>query len=229
MSRKAMIKLLLTDSGVKNRSIHDALVGLLGKPIEECDALCIPTAAYGHPMSSPQNAYRFISGRVDECPMSGLGWKSVGVLELTALPSLDQERWVGWVQAADALLVDGGDALYLTHWMRESGLAELLPTLSDKVWVGLSGGSMAMTPRVGSDFVEWMPPAGGDTALSVVPFSIFPHVGSPGCPWNTMANAEKWAAQIGNPAYATDEQTAIKVVDGAVEIVSEGSWKLLNG
>ena len=228
MSVKAMIKLLLTDSGVKNRSIHDALVGLLGKPIDACDALCIPTAGYGHPMSSPQNAYTFISGR-DECPMTGLGWKSVGVLELTALPSLDRERWVGWVQAADALLVNGGDALYLAHWMREFGLADLLPTLDEKVWVGLSGGSMAMTPRVGSDFVQWRPPAGGDAALGVVDFSIFPHVGSPGCPWNTIANAEKWAAEIGVPAYATDDQTALKVVDGTVEVVSEGNWRAFNG
>ncbi|RYG36055.1 peptidase E [bacterium] len=222
------MKLLLTDSGVKNKSIHNALIGMLSKPIEECGALCIPTAGYGHPMSSPQNAYTFISGREDQCPMVDLGWKSVGVLELTALPSLERERWMGWVQAADVLLVNGGDALYLAHWMRESGLADLLPTLDDKVWVGLSGGSMVMAPRVGSEFVEWNPPAGGDEALGVVDFSIFPHVGHPACPWNTMFNAEKWAAKIGIPAYAIDDQTAIKVVDGAVEVVSEGSWKLLN-
>ena len=161
--------------------------------------------------------------------MTGLGWKSVGVLELTALPSIDRERWVGWLWAADALLVNGGDALYLAHWMRESGLAELLPTLDEKVWVGLSGGSMVMTPRVGSDFVQWQPPAGGDEALGVVDFSIFPHVGIPACPENTMEAAEKWAAELGIPAYATDEQTAFKVVDGTVEVVSEGNWKLFNG
>lgn len=229
MAGKDMIKLLLTDSGVKNKSIRDALVGLLGKPIEECGALCIPTAGYGHPMSTPERAYKFISGREDGCPMSGLGWKSVGVLELTALPSLERERWVGWVREADALLVNGGDALYLAHWMRESGLAELLPGLSDKVWVGLSGGSMAMTPRVGSDFMQWKPPAGGDEALGLVDFSIFPHVGSPGCPDNTLEAAEKWAAEIGIPAYAIDDQTAIKVVDGTVEVVSEGAWKPFNG
>jgi len=228
MAGKAMIKLLLTDSGVRNKSMLDALVSLLGKPIDECGALCIPTAGYGHPMSNPERAYTFISGREDYCPMSGLGWKSVGVLELTALPSLPRERWVAWVQAADVLLVNGGDTMYLAHWMRESGLAELLPTLSDKVWVGLSGGSMVMTPRVGSDFVEWNPPAGGDEALGVVDFSIFPHVGNPACPQNTMAAAEKWAAEIGVPAYAMDDQTAIKVVDGTVEVISEGEWKLFN-
>ena len=225
--RKTMIKLLLTDSGVKNKSISDALVGLLPKPIEDCNVLCIPTAGYGHPMSNPQNAYRFISGR-DECPMAGLGWKSIGVLELTALPSLPRDRWMEWIEAADALLVNGGDALYLAHWMRESGLADLLPTLNDKIWVGLSGGSMVMSPCIGSDFVGWNPPAGKDEALGVVDFSIFPHVGHPKCPENTMAAAENWAAEIGIPAYATDDQTAIRVVDGNVDIISEGVWKSFN-
>ena len=55
--------------------------------------------------------------------MTELGWRSVGALELTALPSIDQDRWVSWVREADALLVNGGDTLYLHHWMRESGLA----------------------------------------------------------------------------------------------------------
>jgi len=228
MAGEAMIKLLLTDSGVRNKTIHDALVGMLSKPIDQCGALCIPTAGYGHPHSDPERAYKFISGREDYCPMSGLGWKSVGVLELTALPSLDRDRWVGWVQAADVLLVNGGDAGYLAHWMRESGLADLLPSLDDKVWVGLSGGSMVMAPRVGSDFVQWTPPAGGDEALGVVNFSIFPHIGNPGCPQNTWEAAEKWAAEIGNPAYGTDDETAIKVVNGAVEVVSEGTWKSFN-
>jgi dipeptidase E len=159
--------------------------------------------------------------------MSGLGWKSLGVLELTALPSIGKERWVRWVREADVLLVNGGDALYLCHWMRQSGLADLLPSLGDTVWVGLSAGSMVMTPRVGEDFVESKPPiTGNDSTLGVVDFSIFPHLDHPDLPENTMAAAERWAAGIGGPAYAIDDQTAIKVVDGIVEVVSEGHWKL---
>ena len=90
--------------------------------------------------------------------MVELGWKSMGVLELTALPSIDKELWVPLVRETDVLLVDGGDALYLCHWMRESGLADLLPSLRETVWVGLSAGSMVMTPRIGEDFVGWTPP-----------------------------------------------------------------------
>ena len=157
--------------------------------------------------------------------MVELGWKSVGVLELTALPSIGEERWVPWVREADVLLVNGGDALYLAHWMRQSGLADLLPSLAETVWVGFSAGSMVMSPRIGEDFVGWKPPTGGDEALGVVDFSIFPHVDHPDLPENTMAAAEEWAAGISNPAYAIDDETAIKVVDGTVEVVSEGHWR----
>jgi dipeptidase E len=218
------MKLLLTSAGIKNPSIHNVLLDLLGKPIAECNALCIPTASYGHPYAGPGPAWSFISGR-DECPMTELGWKSLGVLELTALPSIDKERWVSWVRETDVLLVNGGDALYLCHWMRESGLADLLPSLRDKVWVGLSGGSMVMTPRIGPEFVEWKPPTGGDETLGIVDFSIFPHLDYPTFPENSMAHAEKWAARLPNPSYAIDDQTAIKVVDGVAEVVSEGKWK----
>lgn len=219
------MKLLLTSAGIKNRSIRNALIEMLGKPIEACNALCIPTAGYGHPQISPDGAWRFISGQEPECPMCELGWKSLGVLELTALPSIDQERWKAWVRATDVLLVNGGDALYLCHWMRQSGLADLLPSLHDKVWVGLSAGSMVMTPRIGKDFVGWLPPGGSDRTLGVVDFSIFPHLDHVMLPDNTMADAERWAAGLGNPAYAIDDETAIKVVGGNVEVISEGHWK----
>jgi dipeptidase E len=217
-------KLLLTSGGVKNTSIRDALVDLLGKPIDDSSALCNPTAEYGHPMCTPNSAWRFIAGQTP-APMCDLGWKSVGVLELTALSSIGEERWVPWVREGDVLLVDGGDATYLCHWMQESGLADLLPSLPETVWVGVSAGSMVMTPRIGDYFVEW-PSAPDDRTLGVVDFSIFPHLDHELMPGNTMAEAERWAADIAGPAYAIDDQTAIKVTDGPVEVVSEGHWKL---
>jgi dipeptidase E len=219
------MKLLLTSAGIKNPSIHDALLELLGKPIADCNALCIPTAAYGHPMAGPGRAWNFIAGQEPKTPMCELGWKSLGVLELTALPSLAKERWVPWVQETDVLLVNGGDALYLSHWMRASGLADLLPSL-EAVWVGLSAGSMVMTPRIGQEFVQWTPPNGDDRTLGLVDFSICPHLALEGMPGNSMAVAEKWASKIAGPAYAIDDETAFKVVDGVVEVISEGHWKL---
>ena len=219
------MKLLLTSAGIRNASIQEALVDLLGKPIADCDALCIPTALYGHPMAGPRQAWRCISGQETGTPTVGLGWKSVGVLELTALPSLDEARWVPLVRQTDVFLAEGGDAAYLCHWMRASGLVDLLPSLPDAVWVGVSGGSMVLTPRIGADFVSWESPA-GDTTLGVVDFSIFPHLDV--FPSNTMEAAEKWAAELAVPAYAIDDDTAIRVVDGAVDVISEGRWKLLS-
>jgi dipeptidase E len=218
------MKLLLTSAGIKNDTIRNVLVDLLSKPIAESSALCIPTAIYAIP-GGAGHAWRFISGQEPETPMCELGWKSVGVLELTALPSIGEERWVPWVRETDVLLVNGGDALYLCHWIRQSGLADLLPSLSETVWVGLSAGSMVMTPRIGEDFVGWKPPTGGDETLGVVDFSIFPHLDHEDLPENTMADAERWAASMPVPCYAIDDETAIKVVDGTVEVVSEGHWK----
>lgn len=126
-----------------------------------------------------------------------------------------------WVREADVLLVDGGDATYLCHWMRQSGLVDLLPSLNDTVWVGVSAGSMVMTPRIGSAFVEWSG-AEDDRTLGLVDFSIFPHLDV--FPTNTLAQAERWATEIDGPAYAMDDETAISVVGGVAEVVSEGQW-----
>ena len=218
------MKLLLTSGGVTNDSIRGALLDLLGKPIADATALCIPTAQWGHPRCGPPSVRRSILGG-SPAHLCDLGWKSVGVLELTALPTIGEERWVPWVRGADALLVDGGDATYLCHWMRQSGLADLLPSLPGTVWVGLSAGSMVLTPRIGADFVEW-PSAPDDETLGVVGFSIFPHLDV--FPENTLAEATRWAADLGNPAYALDDQSAIRVVDGTIEVVSEGRWTLLD-
>jgi dipeptidase E len=223
------MRLLLTSAGIRNESIRRALLELLGKPIAECSALCIPTASYAQPIHGPGRAWSFAAGEEPDTPMVELGWKSMGLLELTALPSLTRDHWVPLVQDTDVILVNGGDPLYLSHWMRESGLAELLPALSNTVYVGLSAGSMVMAPRIGEDFVGWRPASGGDATLGLVDFSIFPHLDHPMLPENTMADAERWASGIDGPAYAIDDETALKVVDGTIEVISEGHWKLLNG
>ena len=220
------MRLLLTSAGIKNASIHSALVDVLDKPIAESDALCIPTAMHANPEGAGRAA-QFISGREPSTPMCELGWQSVGVLELTALPSLGKEFWVPIVQEADVLLVAGGDPMYLSYWMRESGLADLLPSL-EAVYVGLSAGSLVMAPSIGEDFVRWRPPTGGDETLGLVDFAICPHLDHPAMPQNTMADAERWAAGMPVPCYAIDDETAIKVTDGTVEVISEGHWKLLN-
>src|SRR6185312_981463 len=161
-----IMRLLLTSAGISNTSIRDALVELLGKPIAESSALFIPTAIYALPNGS-DIAYRVIRGSLGD-PFCELGWKSLGVLELTALPSIKKESLSRWLQESDALLVGGGDCQYLCYWMQQSGLADLLPSLlRQTVYVGLSAGSMVMT-RFGTTYGGHTLPAETDKALGLV-------------------------------------------------------------
>ena len=218
------MKFLLTSAGIKNQSIHDTLVDLLGKPIAESIALCIPTAIY--PFSvGPSMAYQFISGTTAS-PLAELGWKSLGVLELTALPSVKRENWVAPVEAADALLVFGGDVFYLVRWMRESGLADLMPSLHDTVYVGTSAGSMVTAPVFGETYNDPQKPFVIDAGLGLVDFALLPHLDHENHPESTSAKVESMAAEVPVPTYGIDDQTAIKAIDGVVDVVSEGHWKL---
>ncbi len=218
------MKFLLTSAGIKNASIHNALTDLLGKPIAECSALCIPTAIYPFP-GGPAMGYQFISGATAN-PMVELGWQSLGVLELTALPSIKKEYWEAAVQEADALLVYGGDVVYLCRWMRESGLAALLPSLREKVYVGISAGSMVTAPTFGETYDDPKTPFVIEKGLGLVDFALLPHVDHEDHPESSMANVARMAAELPVPLYAIDDKTAIKVVAGVVEVVSEGQWKL---
>lgn len=241
------MKLLLTSSGISNPTIQAALVELLGKPIVECSALFVPTAIYPFP-EGPENAYRAISGHASS-PLCELGWKSLGILELTALPSIDRAVWTGAVQASDVLLVWGGDPVFLAYWMKHSGLADLLPSLRPEyVYVGVSAGSIATASRFGETYRN-PPECSGERlstdevvfsisgsevrlplvtaeGLGLVDFAIIPHVeyDDP----EDVANAERWARHVPVPTYALDDATAVKVVDGSVEIVTEGRWALHN-
>jgi dipeptidase E len=226
------MKGLLTSAGISNPSIHDALVELLGKPIAESSALFVPTAIY--PFSDGAGmAWRAISG-VAKSPLCELGWGSLGVLELTALPSIRPERWIPQLQQTDALLVWGGDVLYLCYWMRQSGLADLLPSLHRLVYVGVSAGSIVVTPyNFDAEFDLGNVPTGsdrgreeGDRALGLVDFTLVPHLDHEDMPDASAINIERWAAGVPVPTYAIDDQTAIRVIDGTVDVISEGQWRL---
>lgn len=226
------MKLLLTSGGVTNGSIRTGLENLLGKTISESSALCIPTAQYGHPWCTPKTMWNFVSGQ-EATHMTGLGWSSVGLLELLALPTMNKSRWLPWLDATDVLLVDGGDAVYLRHWLHASGLWEELLNFPDLVWVGVSAGSMVLTPRIGREFVTSGskgleasvedPSAPADQTLGLVNFSLFPHLNHPDMPTNTLDAAQKWFQHIDNDAYALDDQSAVSVVNGERTVISEGT------
>ncbi|HLJ82017.1 MAG TPA: Type 1 glutamine amidotransferase-like domain-containing protein [Ktedonobacterales bacterium] len=221
------MKFLLTSGGISNDSIRNALLDLLGKPIAESSALFLPTALYAMP-GGATIAWRLIRGLSGTTPLCDLGWKSLGLLELTALPSIKQENWVPLVQEAEALLVPGGDNRYFCYWMWQSGLADLLPSLRrETVYVGVSGGSMVVTPTFGGPYDDGTKlPTGSDQALRLVDFALSPHLDDEELKTPSPTDLEQWAASADVPVYAIDDQTAIKVVDGVVEVISEGHWKL---
>ncbi|WP_312086908.1 Type 1 glutamine amidotransferase-like domain-containing protein [Exiguobacterium sp.] len=213
---------LLTSGGVQNPSIHNALREMLRKPIEECHAIAITTASYALGRGTDL-AVNFIQGK-DEAPMVDLGWKSVGLLELSAVSVIDPAIWQPAVEQADVILVNGGDPLFLHHWFVESGFDRMLPNLTG-VYVGMSAGSMVLTPRIGKDFVGWKKtPEQSDATLGLVDFSIFPHLDHPQLPDNHLQAAKSWAETLTNPAYAIDDATAIRVIGSNVDVISEGKW-----
>ena len=236
------MKLLLTSSGITNPTLRDTLEQLLGKPISEASALLIPTAIYPFP-GGARHAWSPIAGRSAHA-MCGLGWKSMGILELSVLPSIERDAWVPMVQETDALLVWGGDPLFLSEWMRRSGLAELLPSLRG-VYIGTSAGSMVASTTFVEAYTD--PPRGHGTPISseevmfggdlrrtvvtargvgLVDVGVIPHFENANHPDACARNAEAWAAKCPLPTYALDDQSALRVVDGAIDVVSEGQWKL---
>jgi dipeptidase E len=240
------MKLLLTSSGINNKSIHNALVELLGKPIAEANALFVPTGVY--PFQGGQYyAWNPIGG--EAAPrMCQLGWKSIGILELSILPSIDKDKWLPTLAEADALLVWGGDPLFISYWMQQAGITDLLPSLPNLVYVGVSAGSIAVaslfaeaysterscagTPLTSGEIV--FSSAKGEVSgilvtakgMGLTSFAIIPHFQNKNHFASSLANAEKWASRLPVPVYAIDDETAIIVKNGAPEIVSEGQWKL---
>lgn len=221
------MKLLLTSAGISNASILNALVNLLGKPVAEASALFVPTAIYGIP-GYQQIIPKVINGTLGD-PFVALDWKSIGVLELTALPTIKQKLWLQMLQETDALLVGGGDCQYICYWIQQSGLADLLPALLDGlVYVGLSAGSMIMT-QYGTTYAHHTLSTDSPKSLGLVNIAIHPHLEHEWFPDNSLANLEKLATNINWPSYAIDDQTAIQVTDSGIEVISEGKWKLWNG
>lgn len=219
------MKILLTSAGISNNSIRKALIELLGKPIEESNALFVPTAIYGV-INGGEIVRKVICGKLGD-PFCDLGWNSLGLLELTALPSIKREIWESKLQEADALLVGGGDCQYLCYWMKQSGLYDMLTSLIERtVYVGLSAGSMIMT-KYGTTMGNHLLPAETDKSLGILDFAIHPHLDYPGFAENTSEKLEKLANTLPFPSYLIDDNTAIKVENDKIEVISEGKWKLV--
>lgn len=231
------LRLLLTSAGIANGSIQWALLDLLGRPVSECNAVAIPTAIYGLPGGG---ADAWLELR----EFGEMGWREFGVLELTTLSTIEEAHWLPAVEAADVIIVGGGNTGYLSYWLHESGFAARLPQLLEtRVYYGVSAGSAMVTAGVRVDpdhltrtgiyyddeYDEAAPRgAGSDRTVPLVEFVIRPHLNADWCPAATRENMAHWASRVDVPLYAFDDESAIVVANGEIQVVSEGEWTLFN-
>lgn len=223
MSTKFM-KLLLTSAGLSNKSISNALLELTEKPFSELNLAFIPTAS-----NVEKGNKDWLINDLIVC--KNLGFKSIDIVDISAIP---KDLWLLRLQEADVLLAEGGDTFHLMHWIEKSGLKKLLPEmLKTKVYVGVSAGSMVTCKSLDLStserlYSEKIGEYKKDEGLKFVNFLIRPHLNSPYFPNVNLKNLEKMSKELPDTFYAIDDNTAIKVVDEKIEVISEGEWKRFN-
>ena len=219
------MKLLLTSAGLSNDSIIDALLKLTQKPFSELNLAFIPTAAN---VEAGDKTDWFIK---DLVRLRDLGFKSIDIVDISAV---SKDIWLSRLQDADIFYVEGGNTAHLMYWMTKSGLQEILPEmLKNKVYVGVSAGSMVMCNDLVLNMSEELYGESSDErqkseGMKLVDFSIIPHLDSPHFPNVSIDNLEPRAKNIDGSFYIIDDNTAIEVSGEDVKVISEGRWKKFN-
>lgn len=218
------MKLLLTSGGLTNKSISKALFELVGKKPSETTLVFIPTAAN----YQPDDMSWFIN---DLNNIQKQGFRSVSIADISAI---DRSMWLPRLEAADVLFFEGGNTFHLMEWINKSGLAELLPELlKTKVWVGVSAGSMVTNPDLALKISQTVYEEDFDRkenmlALGFVDFYFLPHLNSEYFKKLREENIRNAVKDSSKKVYALDDEGALKIIDGKVEIVSEGKWLEIN-
>lgn len=217
------MKLLLTSGGLENQTMINALRELIGKDFQDAKLVFIPTAA-----NMEEGDKWWLISDLSKC--KELGFKEVDIVDIAAVL---KEVWQPRLEKADVIMVGGGNMSYLMGQIKKSGLAKMLPELlKARVYVGISAGSMVMAPKLKEKEMQRLyeePIVDDDTneGLGFVDFLVVPHMNSPHFP-RAAELIDEVAQDIEIPLYAIDDQTAVKVVDGKVEVVTEGKWKKYN-
>jgi dipeptidase E len=219
------MKLLLTSAGFTNDSIKKALLDLTGRSLDQLNLAFIPTAA-----DVGKGDKGWLIDDLSNC--KNLGFASIDIVDISAIP---KDIWEEKLKNADILLFGGGNTFHLMYWLNKSGLAEMLPEmLKEKIYVGISAGSIVASHKLSvSDSERFYYPEGyvpdkDEPGLGFVNFHIRPHFNSPDFPKLRKDILEELAKELSEPLYAIDNQTAIKVVDDKIEIISEGEYLKLN-
>jgi dipeptidase E len=213
------MKLLLTSNGLSNQSIANALFELTGKPASETTIVFIPTA-----MNVARGSKDWFIN--DLYNIKKQGFKFIDIVDISALP---KEVWLPKIESGDVLFFSGGNTYHLMYWLQKSGLSELLPELlKTRVYAGISAGSIITNPSIAytsSDKIKYYEDHfsyKSETALNLVDFYIYPHFNSPKHILSRKEYLEKTAKETKKSVYGLDDESALKVVDGIVTVVTEG-------
>jgi len=218
------MKLLLTSSGLANSSIANALFELTGKSPEETTVVFIPTASN---VESGDKDWLI----TDLINLKKQNFKSI---EITDISAVDEKIWKPSLERADVLFFEGGNTYHLMRWLNKSGLSKLLPDLlKDKVYVGVSAGSVVTNPDLALKlsqviYEEDMLETEELKGLNFVDFYFLPHLNSEWFKKIRRENIEKIGQEISRPIYALDDNSALKIIDNKIEVISEGEWFLIN-
>ncbi len=218
------MKLLLTSGGLANDSIANALFDLVGKPPEDTTVVFVPTAS------------NVEAGDKDWLINDLLNLKKQNFksIEITDISAVDEKIWRPSFERADVLFFEGGNTYHLMKWLNKSGLTKLLPELlEDKVYVGASAGSIVASSDLSlklsqliyeEDIMETEETKG----LDFIDFYFIPHLNSEWFKRRTKEDIEKVTKGINRTIYALDDESALKIVDDKIEIISEGEWAVFN-
>ena len=215
------MKLLLTSNGLSNQSIANALFELVGKPASETTLVFIPTA-----MNATWGDKEWFIDDLNNIKKQG--FKTVDIVDISALP---KNVWLPRIEKGDVLFFSGGNTSHLMRWLKESGLAELLPELlKTRVYAGISAGSMVTNPTLALSSedkkVYYKEEFGyeSEEALNFVDVYVRPHLNSPHFPDAREEYFAEIAKKMQKTIYVLDDESALKIVDGQVEVITEGEY-----
>lgn len=220
--------MLLTSAGIRNETLRCALADLVAGPFATEAVALLTTAS----VAAAGDHSWFVE---DLSRLHSLGWRELDILDLNGLP---RQMVLGRLRHADVIYAEGGNHYHLANSIIANGLAaEMADILESKVYVGISAGSMIfsrnLSEQTGEAFAEQddLRILGDTPARS--PFGLFdwylkPHLNSPGFPDRTLDWFDQAAAKLDFPVYALDDESAVRVRDGEIDVVSAGQWRLLN-
>jgi len=218
------MKLLLTSAGITNKSIAKALFDLIGKKPEETTVVFIPTAS-----NIEQGDKDWLIN--DLINLKNLNFKSIEIADISAV---DEKIWKPSFERADVLFFEGGNTYHLMNWINKSGLTKILPEiLKDKVYVGVSAGSMVTNKDLSLKISQIVYGEDFDkdydiTGLGYVNFTFLPHLNSEFFENIREDFIRKTVVGMTEKIYILDDESALKIVDGEIEVVGEGKWFEIN-